>query len=44
VWWYTAVIPALQRLRHEDHEFKAGLGSMARSWLRKEINEKEIIF
>jgi hypothetical protein len=28
-WWYTAVIPALGRLRQEDHEFKASLGHMS---------------
>jgi hypothetical protein len=22
-WWYTSVIPALGRLRQEDHEFQA---------------------
>jgi hypothetical protein len=26
VWWYVSVIPALQRHRLEDHEFKASLG------------------
>jgi hypothetical protein len=25
-WWYTSVIPALERQRREDHEFKASLG------------------
>jgi hypothetical protein len=25
-WWCTPVIPALRRLRQEDHEFKASLG------------------
>jgi hypothetical protein len=27
VWWYIPVIPALGKLRQEDHEFKANLGS-----------------
>jgi hypothetical protein len=26
VWWYKSVIPALGRLRQEDHEFKDSLG------------------
>jgi hypothetical protein len=25
-WWYTPVIPALRKLRQEDHEFEASLG------------------
>jgi hypothetical protein len=34
-WWFTPVIPALGRLRQEDHEFEANLGSIARSHLKK---------
>jgi hypothetical protein len=28
-WWRTPVIPALGRLRQEDHEFEACLGDIA---------------
>jgi hypothetical protein len=34
VWWYTSAIPALGRLRQEDHEFKASLGFTVRSFLK----------
>jgi hypothetical protein len=39
-----SVIPALRRLRHEEHEFKASLGYIAGLHLKKEEkkkNEKE---
>jgi hypothetical protein len=26
MWWYTSVMPALERLRQEDGEFEAKLG------------------
>jgi hypothetical protein len=29
-WWYTSVIPALRRLKQEDHEFKTSLGYIGR--------------
>jgi hypothetical protein len=29
VWWCTPIIPALERLRQKDHEFKASLGYIA---------------
>jgi hypothetical protein len=35
VWWHTSVISALGRLRQEDHKFKASLGYIVRSWLKK---------
>jgi hypothetical protein len=35
-WWYTSVIPALQRLRQEDGEFEAGLRYAARHGFRKQ--------
>jgi hypothetical protein len=28
--WYTPLIPALKRLKQEDHEFEASLGYKAR--------------
>jgi hypothetical protein len=30
VWWYTPFIPALGRLRQENHEFKTSLGHIVR--------------
>jgi hypothetical protein len=38
VWWYVPVIPALWRLRQEDHEFKASIdyATAQRSCQRKE--------
>jgi hypothetical protein len=35
VWWYTPVIPALGKLRKEDHEFEASLGYIARAVSKK---------
>lgn len=26
IWWYTALIPGLRRLRQEDHKFQANMG------------------
>jgi hypothetical protein len=31
VWWCTPVIPALGKLRQEDHEFEASLDYIVRS-------------
>jgi hypothetical protein len=41
VWWCTAVIPALGRLREEDHEFKAILGCIARACFQKKEAEED---
>lgn len=30
VWWHTPVIPALEKLRQEDHKLEASLGYRAR--------------
>jgi hypothetical protein len=35
VWWYTPVIPALRKLRQEDHKFKVSLGYIERPCLEK---------
>jgi hypothetical protein len=35
VWWYTSVIPALGRLRQENHEFQGSLGYIARPYVKK---------
>jgi hypothetical protein len=35
MWWLTPIIPTLSSLRQEDHEFKASLGHIARSYLKK---------
>jgi hypothetical protein len=34
-WWCTPVIPALRRLRQEDHEFEASLDYTVRPHLKK---------
>jgi hypothetical protein len=35
VWWCVAVVPALRRLRQEDHHFKASLDHRVRPCLIK---------
>jgi hypothetical protein len=38
-WWLMPVIPALGRLRQEDHEFKASLGYL--EILRETLSQKK---
>jgi hypothetical protein len=33
-WWCIPVIPALKRLRHEDHELQVSLGYVTRPHLK----------
>jgi hypothetical protein len=37
VWWCTTVIPALRRLRQEDHEFGTSLGYIARPCMAQAV-------
>jgi hypothetical protein len=39
-WWHTPVIPALRRLREEEHEFEVRLGYIIRPNLKKKKKEK----
>jgi hypothetical protein len=39
-WWYIPVIPALQKLRVENHEFKTILGGIKRLYLTKDRKMK----
>jgi hypothetical protein len=34
MWWYIPIIPAFQRKRQEDDNFKASLGYIARPYLK----------
>jgi hypothetical protein len=38
VWWHTPVMPALRRLKQEDHDFQASLGCIERPCV-KTINK-----
>jgi hypothetical protein len=44
-WWHTPVIPALGRLRQENHEFEASLGyipSSRSTWaVNKTLSQKQ---
>jgi hypothetical protein len=42
VWWLLSVIAALGRLRQENHEFKANLVYIERSYLRKTKQNKKV--
>jgi hypothetical protein len=35
MWWFIPISPILRRLRQEDREFKASLGYIERSYLKK---------
>jgi hypothetical protein len=43
VWWYTPVIPALRKLRQEDHMFEAGLGYIIRIFQEKQSKTKYLV-
>jgi hypothetical protein len=40
-WWCTPVIPALRRLRQEDHEFEVDLSIIVRPCLKKKTKKKK---
>jgi hypothetical protein len=35
VWWHTSLIPAIGKLRQEGHNFKANLGYIMRTCLKR---------
>jgi predicted glycosyl hydrolase (DUF1957 family) len=39
-WWYIPVIPALGRLRQEDHQFEVNLGFTVRPCLKNKQTNK----
>jgi hypothetical protein len=41
VWWYTPVIPALEKLRQEDLKFEVSLGYIVISCLKKKKKRKK---
>jgi hypothetical protein len=40
-WWHMPIIPALGRLKQEDHKFEASLGYIVRSCLKKKKNKRK---
>jgi hypothetical protein len=40
MWWCTSIIPALERLRQENCEFKACLAFLVRACLKKKKKKK----
>jgi hypothetical protein len=42
-WWFTAVIPATQRLRKVHYKFKARLAKLSRPCLKNKIYKPEIL-
>jgi hypothetical protein len=40
VLWYTLVIPAFRKLRHDHREFQSSLGYIVRPCLKRRVRER----